>query len=816
MWTIAITACTVMVAERPALAEGRYQTMSKAETLLEQGRRAEQEAAGLKEGRPDEAEERYEEAVEHYMEALRSDPGLVMAYVRLGYTFYALERPMDAVEVLVPALERWPDHVELHRVYGTVLYGMQGRRGEAVVHLERVYKEDSDFDVAFMLGKHYYESADWARAAIAFRAYLEAKPDDVSIHGSLGNVYLKTDKLEPALAEFRYVLSQDPDNIPAQINIANIRFRQRRWDEAIAGFSAVLENNPEYVGAHYNLAASYYQAQRPSDALTHYLSHARYRPRHVHTHYMIGLCHLDVHNTPMARKAFEATLSLDPSHARAYWRIGTLDYQQGALASAAEHLRKAHELAPEHAWTLIALGDVLREQGALPAAIKRHRQAISIASEEPAAHVGLGRDLFASGDLANARSAFARAYGLSPQTPIHAQLYAVSLIHHGHAELASGKADAARQAGEEVLRVGARPLEGRLLLAATAFALDDKADAARQADAAAKIDPQHPKVRLAVARVAIGQGQPATALEQLTPLVRKGKAPNLTVATTLGRACADLERWSEAVTWYTQAKKLGMSPKVADRSIAVASLRLGEKASLTEDWRAAVDALSKAEGLRKQLSALEKIRLDLALGAAYAEANVYGKALGRLRKGIAALKRLPADQRAQLPGADTAALNLRLAYVNYRLGQYERTIALIGNQRFKPGPLQTQARQLLTNTYVRQASKLFRGGRQKPAEQLLRKAQRLTRNDEAVRHNLAVMDYVKGRQGKAMGVFKTSTGVPEAVYNQAIFLDDVKRDKKGAFDLYSRYAKTGGRKADDARREVAVKKRVFGFGGGEP
>ncbi|MEL6181134.1 MAG: hypothetical protein AAFS10_19415, partial [Myxococcota bacterium] len=100
MWTIAITACTVMVAERPALAEGRYQTMSKAETLLEQGRRAEQEAAGLKEGRPDEAEERYEEAVEHYMEALRSDPGLVMAYVRLGYTFYALERPMDAVEVL--------------------------------------------------------------------------------------------------------------------------------------------------------------------------------------------------------------------------------------------------------------------------------------------------------------------------------------------------------------------------------------------------------------------------------------------------------------------------------------------------------------------------------------------------------------------------------------------------------------------------------------------------------------------------------------------------------------------------------------------
>ena len=815
------------------LAQGRYQGSTEAEKLLAEGRRLEEEAAALKEQRPDEAEDRYEEAVGRYLEAIRSDPELVAAYVRLGYTFYALERNEKAVDLLRPALQRWPDHVELHRVYGTVLYGMMGRRDEAVGHLERVHKAtatDPDyFDVAFLLGKHHYEARDWPRAAAAFRAYLAAQPEDVRIHGTLGNVYLKTDKLEPALAEFRFVLSLEPGNVPAQINIANIRFRQGRWDDAIAGFSAVLKDNPRHIGVHFNLASSYYQAGRWDEALTHYEAHASHRPKHVPTRYMIGLCHLDKGEVAEAREALEATLEVAPEHARAHWRLGMLDHDAGDLGGALARLEKAHALQPDHAWTLIALGDVQRDRGELADAVARHQEAIRLDARNPAGHVGLGRDHFVGGDFAQARDAFGRAWGLE-RRGLHAELYAVALVRHGRERLAAGQAGAAQEAARDVLRLGqpqkgdppsarasaARVLEAHLLLAAAALAGGDEAEAARQVAAAVQINPEHPQVRLAAARAALMKGDPARAVAQLSPLLKEGRAPSAAVATTLGRAAAAQQRWGASLEWFVQARDLGLAPEAAERNVAVASLRLGEASSQTEDWRGAVGALKGAEALRGRLTPLEAIRLDLALGVAYAEANNYGKALGKLKQGVAALRKLPVRERAALPGADEAALDLRLAYVHYRLGQWERAIALIERRRFKPGPQQVQARQLLANAYVRQASKLFRAGRARPAELLLRKAQRADRRDEAVRHNLAVLDYAKGRHAKAAAVFKAARGVPEAVFNQAIYLDDVKRDKKRAFELYGQVAARGGRRAPEAKREVAIKKRVFGFGVKEP
>lgn len=154
----AVAACFLALAS-PASAQGRYEGTTEAQKLLKQAERLEGEAASLKGSRPDDAEDRYEEALSKCEEALEADPEFLDAYVRLGYLYYALGRNQDGAERLAEAVKRWPDQGRLQRVYGTVLFELPGRRPEAVKLLEAAGKADPEqFDVWFLLGKHYYEA----------------------------------------------------------------------------------------------------------------------------------------------------------------------------------------------------------------------------------------------------------------------------------------------------------------------------------------------------------------------------------------------------------------------------------------------------------------------------------------------------------------------------------------------------------------------------------------------------------------------------------------------------------------------------------
>ena len=797
-------------------AQGRYEGSTEARRIFEEGQRLEQKAVDLKAARPKDSIALYKDALERYEATIKVDPEFIEGYVRLAYVHYALGNGRAAVGSLDPALERWPDDPTIHRAYGAVLFDLPGRRDEAVGHLEAAAEADEEqFDVFFLLGKHYYERKTYDKAARAFRQYLRLKPEDVQIHGTLGNIYLKTEKYEPALAEFRLVLSLDEDNLAAQINIGNIRFKQRRYDLAVEQFEKVLAQDAEQKNVHFNLASSLFQLKRFDKSLVHYRAFLDHRPRHPTSHYMVGRCLLSLDKDGEAREAFEATIRAQASFARAWWHLGLLDMKVGKVAEARSRLEVGLGHAPEDPFSLSSLGDALRRLGLPHEAIVRHEAAIALDSKVVDFHLGLGRSRFAMRQLDEAAAAFEAALALEPGSERARGPLAVALLHRARGFVRDDAMEKAERDAGRLLEIGARAAEAHLILTAVAIQRGDLVGARRSLELAAEaakapcdVDCPAPWVQRARGRLALAQGDHRGAIEALTPLLKGGRAPDVGVANDLGQASAGLERWPEALEWFVMARDLGLEPARAERNIALACIQVAQQLGEAGQWREAVSVLDTAEGYRARLGEAEKVALDLSRSHALAEVNNFAKAQSLLDAAARALPRLSSEDRARLPEEGALALGLRQAYIQLRLGRVDRALALA--ERLPRGE---SVNALLAAAWTAQAVEHFEKGRLGPARVSLRDAAGVARQDEVIEHNLTVLDYAQGNKGKSGEVFKkaSESGVAEALFNYAVYLDDVKGDDRGAFDLYKRVAERGGPRADEARRIAGAKGRVFGY-----
>jgi tetratricopeptide (TPR) repeat protein len=813
----AVAACFLALAS-PASAQGRYEGTTEAQKLLKQAERLEGEAASLKGSRPDDAEDRYEEALSKCEEALEADPEFLDAYVRLGYLYYALGRNQDGAERLAEAVKRWPDQGRLQRVYGTVLFELPGRRPEAVKLLEAAGKADPEqFDVWFLLGKHYYEAGEWGDGARVLRKYLALEPDDVQGHGTLGNIYLKTEKLEPALAEFRLVLSLEPSNLAAQINIANILFKKGAHEESAKLLEQVLTKDPKQLGARFNLASCRYEQGRYEDAIAQWRAFLEGQPGHGAASYMVGVSLSELGRWDEARAAFVDLARRKPDHAKARWRLALLDLREGKLPEARKHADEALKLAPKDATILWTAGDVRRRQGAPEEALKLHEEGLAL-GPSAALYASKGRDLYALGRLDEAAESLEQAVA-QPQGGAQArEPLGVVLLARAHRSLSLGEPDAAKRDAARLEQLdGVRPVGLALLRAALDLASGDldgaraKVDEAERAAQGAPCTPADcPKREVAAAkgRLRLRAGDFEGARELLASLLTgEGATQDPTLANDLGRAYAGLGAWDKALEWFVLARDKGMEPSQAERNVALAAIHLSEQWGDKGQWRDALEVLESAEALRERLSPGDQVVLDLAWGTAWAEAGSAPKALGRLKAAEQRLRQLSPQERARLPSPE--ALELRQAYLLHRLGQDDKALALLERLNLRALP---EGGRLMLAVCTGLAERQWGAGKVGAAREFLKKAQPYAPNDPWLQHNLAVLDYAEGKKvGEAFGKMVQQGRIPEALYNQAIYLDDVVGDERGAYDLYRRLQAKPGPVGERARAKADSKARVFGF-----
>jgi Flp pilus assembly protein TadD len=146
---------------------------------------------------------RQEEAIAHYMQALRIRPQDPDAHINLGNALASRGRQEEAVAHYMETLRIDPRDAEAHNNLGIAL-ARQGRQEEAIAH--------------------YMEA-------------LRIDPQYAEAHYNLANLLARQGRQEEAIAHYMEALRIDPRDAEAHYNLANLLARQGRQEEADAHFA---------------------------------------------------------------------------------------------------------------------------------------------------------------------------------------------------------------------------------------------------------------------------------------------------------------------------------------------------------------------------------------------------------------------------------------------------------------------------------------------------------------------------------------------------------------------------------------------------
>ena len=179
---------------------------------------------------------RTEDAVDHYLQALRIKPDYLKAHFNLAFALEKQDRTNESIAHYLEALRIKPDYVEAHYNLGSVFY-KQGHLKEAVVH--------------------YLEA-------------LRIQPDYAEAHSNLGNAFYKQGRINEAIEHYLEALRIKPDQTNLHINLGAALMKQGRTDESIEHYLAALRIKPDHVDAHYNLGAALFRKGNIKGAIYHF------------------------------------------------------------------------------------------------------------------------------------------------------------------------------------------------------------------------------------------------------------------------------------------------------------------------------------------------------------------------------------------------------------------------------------------------------------------------------------------------------------------------------------------------------------------
>ncbi len=173
-------------------------------------------------------QQRPDEALALYREALELDSKFAPAIAGMGIALFELERYEEAVASMERALVLAPELPEassLHRVTGRALQEL-GRSEEAAAQFARTLALDPrDTEALDRLGFLRFNAGRYEEALEHYRALLEVNPTDATAHSNLGVALLNLERYEEAARSLERSLELDPERAIAHAALSEARRR---------------------------------------------------------------------------------------------------------------------------------------------------------------------------------------------------------------------------------------------------------------------------------------------------------------------------------------------------------------------------------------------------------------------------------------------------------------------------------------------------------------------------------------------------------------------------------------------------------------
>jgi tetratricopeptide (TPR) repeat protein len=257
-----------------------------------------------------------DDAIKHYLEALRIKPDYAGAHYNLGIALGRKGLPDEAIKHYLEALRIKPDYAEAHNNLGIAL-DRKGHSDEAI--------------------DHYLEA-------------LRIKPDYAEAHNNLGFALYRKGHSDEAIDHYLQALRIKPDYAKAHYNLGIALGRKGLPDEAIKHYLEALRIKPDYAEAHNNLGFALYRKGRSDDAIKHYLEALRIKPDYAGAHYNLGIALGRKGHSDEAIKHYLEALRIKPDYAEAHNNLGIALARKGDVDAALKHFQKALQINPNFSY----------------------------------------------------------------------------------------------------------------------------------------------------------------------------------------------------------------------------------------------------------------------------------------------------------------------------------------------------------------------------------------------------------------------------------------------------------------------------------
>jgi tetratricopeptide (TPR) repeat protein len=490
----------------------------------------------------------YASAAIEFRNAIRLDPRSADSYYKLSQADMELHDWQGAYESLKKTIEIDPNHLNARLDRGR-LYIATVHTEQAKQEAEDVLRKDPNNVGGYeLLAAALIAQRKWDDALRAYSKLAELSPDKATPYLSMASINITLQRFKEAEEQLKKAIALDPKSEKGYVELANLYRVQKKLPEAQEALQAGIQNVPAAPQCYIDLADMLSDAGNGSGAEAT-LEKLRSRlPNSSEAAITIGEFYLRKNQSAKAIAEYRRGLSANSGNIDLQKRLEELYIMSGQTEQAAALDSQLMSHAPQDPLVNVLHGRLLLAQGKKQEAVIALQNAVKIAPHNAMAHTYLALAYWQNGAPSQAISELQLARKTLPNSPLllrslvqltlsenrtsEAQRYAHELVQanptnvndrllEGSISLRAGLLQQAREQFVVASRMAPNDASVHLHLAFANVREAKWADAEKEFDLAARLDPANPVIISAYADMLVSRGQAKRAIARAQQFVNE-------------------------------------------------------------------------------------------------------------------------------------------------------------------------------------------------------------------------------------------------------------------------------------------------------
>jgi tetratricopeptide (TPR) repeat protein len=304
-------------------------------------------------------EDKFDKAMD-LLEDLKSlEPNNEEIYILIANIFSKQDLHLEAIEVLMEALNFSDDLIEIHSIMGMEYLFLEDFENAKQSYIQCLENDENDYTALYNI-IYCFDFLNQNEEAVQFlKSFLDRQPYcEVAWH-QLGKLYFETKHYEKALEAFDYAIISDDYFIGAYLEKGKVLERLKKYKEAIECYSLTLQIDDPTAFAYLRIGKCFLKLNDPEKALKHYKKALHEDPLLDKVWLALSDYHVKIKDYKKALYYINKAINIDEENVL-YWKhFAIINLELDNIKDSAFGFKKSLELGNYELETWITRLDIL-------------------------------------------------------------------------------------------------------------------------------------------------------------------------------------------------------------------------------------------------------------------------------------------------------------------------------------------------------------------------------------------------------------------------------------------------------------------------